>query len=198
MASGAMEALHAVDSSDFDAEYASILRAIPARFMKINRQKTENGTEEFIRQVRHGDPARAPARLAQDAAGDRRRGRLVGHQLLDPHQEAGGAGRDQALHGRPRRAEARLPRFGDRAAHAGEPQRRDAVRVRPRAGHHSRSPGGLPGLGRLRLLHPHRGARHARLRAAAAREALQDSRASGTASRSFVLRVLKEASVPLA
>ena len=39
----------------------------------------------------------------------------------------------------------------------------------------SRGGRGVPRLGRLRLLHPHRGSRHARLRAAASRKALQDS-----------------------
>ena len=49
--------------------------------------------------------------------------------------------------------------------HAGKPQRGNPVRIRPRPGPDSRGAGGLPGVGRLRLLHPHRRARHAGLRA---------------------------------
>jgi hypothetical protein len=78
----------------------------------------------IFRQDRPGHPSRAAAGLAQDPAGDRQRGRPVAHQLLDAHQETGGHGRHQALHSRRGRRQAGLPRLGDRAGHAGEPHRR--------------------------------------------------------------------------
>jgi hypothetical protein len=53
-----------------------------------------------------GDSPGIALGLAQDAAGDRRARRPVGHQLLEPHQKARGAGRDQALHGRSRSGQA--------------------------------------------------------------------------------------------
>ncbi|RKJ99796.1 Lrp/AsnC family transcriptional regulator [Alicycliphilus denitrificans] len=94
--------------------------------------------------------------------------------MLGPHQEDGGGRRDRGLHRAPQSPGARPGRHGARAGDAGQPLRQHAGEVRRGAGQHPRGGGGAPRLGRLRLPAARGGQGHARLRAPAAREALQD------------------------